>query len=46
MKPLLCILCHRYQAHAYKGAGFLFCRRCGDMIPLEDPGAEKEEGKE
>ncbi len=45
MKPLLCYLCHRYQAHAYKGHGFLFCRRCGEMIPLEDPESE-EEGKE
>lgn len=37
MKPLLCIVAHRFQAHAYKGEGMLFCRRCGLMIPLDDP---------
>lgn len=37
MRPLLCYLCHRYQAHAYRGEGMLYCRRCGDMIPLGRP---------
>ena len=43
MKPLLCYLAHRFQAHAYKGEGMLFCRRCGEMIPLDKP---KEEASE
>lgn len=37
MKPILCYLAHRYQAHAYHGEGMLFCRRCGEMISLDKP---------
>ena len=45
MKPLLCYLAHRYQAHAYKGEGMLFCRRCGEMIALGAPEPTDEEPK-
>lgn len=43
VKPLLCYLAHRFQAHAYKGEGMLFCRRCGEMIPLDKPEKEASE---
>ena len=44
MKPILCYIAHRYQAHAYKGRAILFCRRCGETVELEDP--DEKEGKE
>lgn len=37
MKPMLCYVAHRFQAHAYQGDAFLFCRRCGEILPMEVP---------
>ena len=46
MRPILCYVAHRFQAHAYKGEGLLFCRRCGEKVPLEwEPEPEEDEPK-
>lgn len=44
MTPLLCIVCHHYEVSTVAGRPILFCRHCGDAMPL-NPYKDKDKPK-